>query len=121
MSKYNVFLTLFIISIVSLILFLVFYFQAIFGLVFSAGNMNRLDANPFEVFRQIFSPGVVISFIVMILSGLANRILGIVLVARNKFVSDGEKALWIIGFILLGFITGIIFLILAKGKKYADG
>ena len=79
-----------------MIVFLVIYFQVIFGLVFNAGNINRLDANPFEVFRQIFTPGLIISFIMMILSGLANRILGIVLVARNKFVNDGEKALWII-------------------------
>ena len=120
MSKYNTFLTLFIVSIVSMILFLVFYFQAIFGLVFNAGNINRLDAHPFEVLRQIFSPAVVISFIIMMLSGLLYRIQGIVLVARNKIVTDGEKALWIIGFVLLGFITAIVFLIMAKGKKYVD-
>ena len=35
-------------------------------------------------------------------------------------VKDGEKALWIIGFILMGFITAIVFLIMAKGKKFVE-
>ena len=45
----------------------------------------------------------------MALTGLAYRILGIVYTVRNKTVSDGEKALWIIGFILMGFVTSIVF------------
>jgi type III secretory pathway component EscV len=35
-------------------------------------------------------------------------------------IGDGEKALWIIGFIIMGFITCIVFLVLAKGKKLTE-
>jgi tetrahydromethanopterin S-methyltransferase subunit F len=41
-------------------------------------------------------------------------------VAKNSSVSDGEKALWIIGFIIMGFVTAIVFLIMAKDKKFVE-
>lgn len=78
------------------------------------------DHDPFEVFKNIFSIPVIISFSVLALSSLANRIMGIVAVAKNNTVSDGEKALWIVGFVLLSFITSIVFLIMAKGKGFAE-
>ena len=58
--------------------------------------------------------------LVLGLSSLAYRILGIVYVAKSKTVSDGEKALWIVGFIIMGFITGIVFLVMAKGRKFVE-
>lgn len=79
-----------------------------------------VEPNPMGVFSTIFSPEVIISGLVLALSSLAYRIQGIVYVARNKTVSDGEKALWIIGFILMGFVTAIVFLIMAKGRKFVD-
>lgn len=118
MSKYNTFLTLFIISVLSGVLFLIFYFQAIMGFAFHAGEYTRNHTDPFEVFANIFSPQVILSFVVMLLSGLASRIYGIVLVAKNKLVGDGEKALWIVGFVIMGFITAIVFLVMAKGKGF---
>jgi hypothetical protein len=63
---------------------------------------------------------MIISLIVFGISNLACRIMGIVAVAKSKTVSDGEKALWIIGFVLLSFITSIVFLIMAKGRGIAN-
>ena len=120
MSKYNTFLTLFIVSIVAGILFFIFYFQAIMGFAFHSREFAQNRTDPFEVFASIFSPQVILSFVVMALTSLACRIYGIVLVAKNKTVSDGEKALWIVGFVLLSFITAIVFLIMAKGKRFTE-
>ena len=113
--KYNTFLWVFIISILSGIVFLIFYMQAIFSVV--AISMHEREPNPFAIFAHILNPAVLISLLVAIVTGLAYRIMGIVCVAKNKTVSDGERAIWIIGFILLGFVTAIVFLILAKSKK----
>ena len=118
MSKYNTFLTVFIISIVALIFFLVFYLNAIFSIAFHAHEYENMDA--FEAISTILSPSVLISGLIMGISSLVYRILGIVHVARSKTVTDGEKALWIIGFIIMGFITAIVFLIMAKGRKFVE-
>ncbi len=120
MSKYNLFLTLFILSVVSVITFFIFYFRAIMGVAFPMQGGSGFEHDPGSVFRQIFSIEVIISFIVMVISSLVYRIVGIVLVVRNTTVSDGERALWIVGFIFLGFVTSIVFLLMAKGRKYVD-
>lgn len=117
MSKYNTFLFIFLASVIATIVFLIFYMQSIFGLAFHGFEVN--DDNPFEFFSRIFSPQVIISGTIMVIASLAYRILGIVYVARNKAASGGEMALWIIGFLLMGFVTGIVFLVLAKGRKFA--
>ena len=116
MSKYNTFLAVFIISIIAFVVFMVFYLNAIFGFAFN--TFEHGDPNPFEMIFTIFSPPVIISGIVLAASSLAYRILGIVYVAKSKTVSDGEKALWIVGFILMGFVTAIVFLVMAKGRKF---
>jgi type III secretory pathway component EscV len=43
--------------------------------------------------------------------------MAIICIAKNKVITGGEKALWIVGFIIFGFVTGIVFLVLAKGRK----
>lgn len=118
MSKYNAFLTFFIISVLALIVFLVFYIQAIVDLVITLDGND--EPNPVGILTTILSPQVIITAIVLALSSLVYRVLGIVYVARNNTVRDGEKALWIIGFIIFGFITGIVFLVLAKGRKFTE-
>lgn len=118
MSRYNTFLTVFIISIVALVVFLYFYISGIISVVAQAHVQT--DPDPFEIVATIFSPQILVSGLVLGLSSLAYRILGIVHVAKNKTVSDGEKALWIIGFIFMGFVTGIVFLILARGRQFVD-
>lgn len=120
MSKYNTFLVLFIISSIAAVLFFIFYIQAIFGIVATAHKYGNNDTDPFEILSNIFSPQLLISIVVAGITGLAYRIQAIVLVVRNKTVKDGEKALWIVGFIIMGFITAIVFLIMAKGRKYVD-
>ena len=120
MTKYNTFLFIFIVSVIAMIVFLVFYMQAIFGF---AMNMNEFDGrhqNPVNFFSRIFTPQVIISAMMMGFSSLAYRILGIVYVARNKTVKDGEKALWIVGFIIMGFVTAIVFLVMARGRKFVE-
>jgi hypothetical protein len=122
MTKYNTFLTVFIFTIIAMVLFFIFYIQVIFGFITNSHStaFNQYQPNPFEVFTQIFTPGVVITFITMMLLGLTYRILGIVHVARTKIISDGEKALWIVGFVILGFITAIVFLVMAKSRKLVE-
>jgi tetrahydromethanopterin S-methyltransferase subunit F len=120
MSKYNTFLLLFVISSVAAILFFIFYMQAIFGFMGHVREYSDGASDPLEVFSNIFTPQVIFSIVVAAVAGLAYRTQGIVLVARNKTVKDGEKALWIVGFVIMGFITGIVFLVMAKGKKYVD-
>jgi len=120
MSRYNTFLAVYIISIIAMITFFVFYIQAIFGFALNLEELETHNPDPFHFFSRIFSPPVVISAIVMGLSSLLYRVLGIVHVARNKTVNDGEKALWIIGFVIMGFVTAIVFLVMAKGRKFVD-
>jgi len=120
MNKYNTFLIVFIIAFIAMIVFFIFYFQAILGLIRIADEFSGDEPSPFLIINTIFSPQVIISAIVLGFSSLTYRILGIVHVARNKTVKDGEKALWIVGFILMGFITGIVFLVMAKGRKFVE-
>ncbi|MEO7266263.1 MAG: hypothetical protein ABIW38_15205 [Ferruginibacter sp.] len=116
MSKYNSFLALFVISIVAFIFFMASYLQIIFAFVMHSNEYS--NHQPIELLATIFTPRVIISVTILGISSLIYRILGIVYVARSSTVSDGEKAIWIIGFVLMGFISGIVFLILAKGKKF---
>ena len=118
MNKYNTFLTVFIISVIALIVFLVFYMQGIFGFVRSMHDLRGEEPDPFFILNTIFSPQVIISAIILGITSLTYRIMGIVHVAKSKTAKDGEKALWIVGFILMGFITGIVFLVMAKGRKF---
>jgi hypothetical protein len=114
--KYNTFLWVFILSIISGIVFLVYYMQAIFSIA-RMGIQHETAPDPFAMLATIFTPEVIISLAVAAITGLVYRIIGIVCVVKNKIASGGEKALWIVGFILLGFVTGIVFLALAKSRK----
>lgn len=101
-----------------MIVFFIFYFQAIFNVMHVVDEFRQEDPGPFLIFNTIFTPPVIISGILLGISSLTYRILGIVHVAKNKTVKDGEKALWIVGFILMGFVTAIVFLVMAKGKRF---
>ncbi|MBK8611036.1 MAG: hypothetical protein IPL84_14120 [Chitinophagaceae bacterium] len=120
MSRFNIFLTLFILSVLAGITFFVFYIQSVLGLAMSVGEFREDHINSFGILGRIFSPQVVISALVYGLASLAYRIIGIVNVVRNKTVQDGEKALWIVGFVIMGFITAIVFLVMARGRKFVD-
>lgn len=118
MKKYNSFLIFFIVSIISLVVFLVFFLQGIFSVAFSVAEHN--DPSEIEVFHTLFTPQILVSGIVLAITSLIYRVIGIVQVAKNKIVSDGEKVLWVLGFIFMGFITAIIFLVLAKKKQFVE-
>ncbi len=120
MTKYNSFLTVFIISVIAMIVFIAVYVKAIFGLINVVHDLQGEEPNVLAILNIIFNPAVIISGIILGFSSLIYRIMGIVHVARNKTVTDGEKAFWIIGFILMGFVTAIVFLILAKGKNFVS-
>lgn len=120
MTKYNTFLAVFIISVIALIALIICYFNAIFGLVTYLHDAHGEEPSPITILATIFNPAVIISAVAFGLSSLFYRIIGIVCIAKNKMVSDGEKALWIIGFVLMGFITAIVFLVMAKGKKFVE-
>lgn len=116
--KYKAFLLTFIVSVVAGITFLVFYIKAIFS--FTRSAYNGYEPDPYTILENIFSPGVIISFIIAALAGLAYRIMAIVWISKNKVASGNEKALWIVGFILLGFVTAIVFLVLAKSRRLTE-
>ena len=116
--KYKTFLWTFILSVIAGMVFFVFYIRAIFSLTRSA--YSGYDPDPFAVLGNIFTPEVIISFVILALASLAYRIMAIVWIAKNKIINSSEKALWIVGFILLGFVTAIVFLILAKSRKLVE-
>ncbi len=119
MNRYTGFLTFFILSFVASIVFFYFYLHAIFSFALPFHEPHG-SGDPLGIFFGIFSPQVLLSLLAMAVFSLVYRILGIVYVARNKKVSDGEKALWIVGFLLMGFVTAIVFLVMAKGRGYVD-
>jgi len=118
MRRYNIFLTLFIISVIAGCCFIGFYMRAIFSVVVFTNEHPKPD--PFEILSTIFSPAVILTLVITGIAGLANRILGIVSVVKSKTVSDGEKVFWVLGFIFMNFVTSIVFLIMAKGKKFVE-
>ncbi len=118
MSKYNSFLALFVISIVAFIFFMASYVHVIFAFVMR--SHEYANHQPIRLLATIFTPQVIISAAILGISSLIYRILGIVYVAKSSTVSEGEKALWIIGFVFMGFISAVVFLILAKGKKFVE-
>lgn len=120
MSKYNSFLLLFIVSVGAFVVFMVFYLKTIFGFAMHTEQIAAHSYSPFQFMSMIFTPELIISFILMTVCSLAARVLGIVWVIKNKTVTDGEKALWVIGFIMMGFVTAIIFLILAKNRRFVE-
>lgn len=120
MNKYNSFLTLFIISIIAFIIFLAFYIQAIVALILTFDEFAADKPSPLLVFTTLFNPAVVISGLILAMASLAYRIIGIVHVVRNKVVSDGEKVLWVLGFLFMGFITAIVFLIVSRKRMLLE-
>jgi tetrahydromethanopterin S-methyltransferase subunit F len=122
-SLYRVLLISFIISVISGI-FVAYYYielmQTMLSLIKqeelnSAGDPN-LQMPPDEFMNLIFSGKFIISLAVCSLASLVNTIVGIILIARNKSIESGMKVLWILGFVLIGFITNIVFFAL-KNKN----
>jgi hypothetical protein len=118
MQKYAIFLTAFIIAAVAGIALAASYIYSIINIASNAQQFGE-SSNPFEVFAIFFTPATVLSLIVAVLAGIGYRILGIVAVARHQTIAGGEKVLWILGFLFMGFVTGIVYLVLAKQRGLA--
>lgn len=121
MNKYTAFLIAYIAFVIASVVFFAIYINQI-GHFLSWASVNiqpdgSYSENPFEVLSVIFTPNLIVSLIMMWTTALTFKIIGIVYVAKSDAVSGGEKALWIVGFCLIGFVTGIVFLILAKERK----
>ena len=116
MKKYSIFIVLYTISFVAFIMMMGIFINNII-----LENGELIDAEPGTrlSFDTFLSPFIVAGFITMITS-ITYRIFGIVMVSKNKVAGDGEKALWIIGFVMMGMVTGIVFLVMAKGRKFVD-
>ncbi len=97
---------------------MVFYVNGFFSLMQQTMVHHSVDSDPLQVFQTIFSLKVIISIAIAALGSFVIRILGIVIVAKSETVTENEKVFWIIGFALMTFVTAIIFLILAKSKKF---
>ncbi|WP_118950718.1 hypothetical protein [Taibaiella helva] len=112
MSLYRIFVIAFIVSALALAVFLYYYVHMITHLVMATSTPREPEA----VFRELFSPGIIISGILLGIGSLLYRILGIVFIARNPLLEGGEKVVWILGFVLLGLITGIVFMATASKR-----
>lgn len=115
MTLYRFYIVAFFLSIIAFFVFIVQYLQ-FFSQLFTHGMFSG-QQNPEQIFQLIFSPLLIISAIVMGVASLAYKIIGIVFIAQKKDLPGGEQALWIIGFIFMGFITAIVFMALAKTKQ----
>jgi hypothetical protein len=82
----------------------------------AAVHSEGMPMDPFYFFKMIFSPLMLIAMAVLAISGLLYRILGIIFVARNSKLQGGEQALWIIGFVLFGFVTAIVFMAIGRSR-----
>jgi predicted permease len=116
MNQYRIFIAAFIINIISMIVFFAAYFNGLMNVIRAASHSEGITMDPFYFFKLIFSPLMLIAVAVLTISGLLYRVLGIIFVARNSKLQGGEQALWIIGFVLFGFVTAIVFMAIGRSR-----
>jgi len=116
MNKYNTFLLLFIAEVMAFCFFIYNYLRIF--IAFAMDTSRARHADPFVLLAEILNPVIVISFIVLVITSLLTRIFGIIAIAKNKTVTEGEKIIWILGFGFMSFITSIIFLFMAKKRGF---
>lgn len=111
----------FIVSLLAGILCAVFYGSAILTLMSSiepASNGTLASPpDPERILHLFFNPALIISGALSGIAAVTNMILGIIIVAGNKKMQEGERVLWILGFILMNVITNILFLALRKSRN----
>lgn len=113
MSLYRIFVLAFILSALSMGVFLFYYVHMVVDLVTMTGAQGP---EPAALFSHLFAPTIIIPGIILGISSLLYRILGIVFIARNPLLEGGEKVVWILGFVMLGLITGIVFMATASSR-----
>ncbi|MFA6057163.1 MAG: hypothetical protein WC756_03110 [Taibaiella sp.] len=116
MNQYRLFIAAFIISIVAMVIFFATYFNGLMNVMHVAVHNEGIPVDPFYFFKTLFSPLMLTALAVLIISGLLYKVLGIIFVARNPKLPGGEQAIWIIGFVLFGFITAIVFMAIGKSR-----
>ena len=119
MNKYNNFLLLFIVEVAAFCIFIYNYLEVFITFSLQAGNRHTPE-DTFALFGMIFNPTIIISFIVLMLTSWLTRIFGILSIAKNKTVTEGEKVIWVIGFVFMSFIASIVFLFTAKKKGFME-
>lgn len=120
MTRFQLSLALFLVSIIAGVIVGITWIQSIFQIVKDSPEYNDDATSAFQVLSTLFSPGLIVSLVILCLSSLAFRILAIVHVASAKTIQTGEKALWIIGLIIMGFITGILYLVFSYQKRFEN-
>lgn len=119
---YKIFKLAFFISLLGLAAFFVSYFMNIMDLVRNAEQLQEYNnSDPGYILKTLFSPTMLTSLIITTIAQLTYIILGIVFVVRNKNIQDTERVLWILGFLLVGFVTAIVFMILNKSRRLVAG
>lgn len=118
MSKFNTFLTVFVIACITIGVFGVLYLQSVFSM---SGNMqDDVFGSSAPDFFDLFNQQLIIAGIVMLIANLAYRILGIVYVTKIETLNQAEKVVWTLGFIFFGFVVAIVFLLIAKNRKFLE-
>lgn len=120
-THYRLLVISFILSLLAGILFIIFYGSAIITLISSVEQAsNGAVVNPPDpeaMLRIFFNPALFISGAIAGIATLSNRIIGIILIAGNKTMQEGERVLWILGFILMNIITNILFMALSRSRN----
>lgn len=118
MNLYRIFIVSFIVSIVAMIVFLCVYLNSFFQIfqIIKDSSESGKEPDPFLFFHTIFTAPVIVSAIILGISSLTYKIIGIIFIARNPKVDSTEKVFWILGFIIFSFITAIVFVALKKSK-----
>lgn len=129
---YRVLVVTFIVTIVAGIVAGISYFQAMFHLLqtmpggtqalgqVSDDEVLRMGPSPEEIINIFFSPILLISAMLALLAGLANTIIGIIITVSNTSMRSQNRVFWILGFILFGFITNIVFFALKNSNNLLD-
>ena len=120
-THYRLLLISFILSLLAGISVIIFYSSGIIALISGIEYMpNGTVTNPPDpekVLRAFFNPGLIISGAIAFIASITNRIAGIIIIARNKTMKEGERVLWILGFILINVVTNIVFLALKNTRN----
>jgi len=115
MQSYRIFIVAFVLSILGMVVFFGIYFSALMN--FMRYTTTHSNPDPAFMLSTIISAPLLISLAVAAIAGLTYRIIGIVHIANNPELQGGEQALWIIGFLMMGFVAAIVFMALCKSRR----
>lgn len=120
MHQYRIFIIAFFISVLAMVVLFYTYLSGLLSGFKVILSLGREEQFPLYFLETIFSPLLITSLIITAIAGLLYRILGILLVAGNKGIEGGEQVIWIIGFVMFGFITAIVFMAMASSRHWGN-